>query len=521
MKYELEITKLCNNCCTTCTNKNFQNKKHKNLNKIKEEISNINKDKYNTIIVKGGEPTIHPNFFKILELIKNMNFKINLKTNAILFSQESFIKEISNYNLTEITIKIISTTKETYQKISQSTNFLYSIKGIKNLSNLINQKNTNKNFKPKINLDININKENINDLYKTIYQFSKIINIDTINIYKTPKISISKYMREIMKLHTYLSSQKIPITYNSTNESIEEYDINLGFICNNSCKFCMSIYEGQKQKFTDYKTIEEKINSFNPKTTKITLLGGEPTIHPNLIDIIKYLKNKKFLPIHIVSNGRKFSNYEFTKEILTKNIGHISISIHSHIKKTEDYLCQKNAFDEKIQGIKNILTLNNKLNLNLSITTNTVINTQNYKTIKDTITYLNNLGINNFHINFIYSRAEEGIKTSRELQPQYTQIMPYIKTIFDIKNIKITLQDFPLCILEQHLEKETFNNIFESYKNKTNRYTTKESQNITKSISYNEFDKIKISKCQNCKYNNYCEGILKDYIINHSSNEFE
>lgn len=88
----LEITNLCNKTCSYCYNKedNLSLKKHsmsENLFcKIIDEANDIGID---TIIVSGGEPTMHPQFCNMIQYIiqKNMYCKIN--SNA--YSEEKLV----------------------------------------------------------------------------------------------------------------------------------------------------------------------------------------------------------------------------------------------------------------------------------------------------------------------------------------------------------------------------------------------------------------------------------------------
>jgi MoaA/NifB/PqqE/SkfB family radical SAM enzyme len=94
-----KITYLCNDACPFCWV----------YRQRKEEVSDLSLDdliknlKYfskrfniHRVIITGGEPTLHPEFFKILEYLKCHVPAVNLLTNAINFAEEEFLSEIKN-----------------------------------------------------------------------------------------------------------------------------------------------------------------------------------------------------------------------------------------------------------------------------------------------------------------------------------------------------------------------------------------------------------------------------------------
>jgi MoaA/NifB/PqqE/SkfB family radical SAM enzyme len=48
------------------------------------------------VVLSGGEPTLHPDFFRIIEIIKQHNLSIKLLTNCVQFCQNSFLKKIKS-----------------------------------------------------------------------------------------------------------------------------------------------------------------------------------------------------------------------------------------------------------------------------------------------------------------------------------------------------------------------------------------------------------------------------------------
>ncbi|MDI6606494.1 MAG: radical SAM protein, partial [Candidatus Omnitrophota bacterium] len=91
--------------------------------------------------------------------------------------------------------------------------------------------------------------------------------------------------------------------------------------CNNCCLFC-SNPDGhwKKDDGYNYDRLAQRLMSFKGKIRDITVTGGEPTIHPDFLKIIAFLK--KELPdvgLSLLTNGRRFFYPPFAKECLELN----------------------------------------------------------------------------------------------------------------------------------------------------------------------------------------------------------
>ena len=96
-------------------------------------------------------------------------------------------------------------------------------------------------------------------------------------------------------------------------------NIDLTNRCNMNCPICFAnanqagyVYEPDFEticKMLDALRVEEPI-----KCTAVQFSGGEPTVYPKLVEVIKAAKERKFAQVQVATNGIEFSkNYEFLK----------------------------------------------------------------------------------------------------------------------------------------------------------------------------------------------------------------
>lgn len=176
------------------------------------------------------------------------------------------------------------------------------------------------------------------------------------------------------------------------------FDLKLGFKCNNNCIHCVVANKrfAGMLPFNDVKDIILTI----PEGEGVQLTGGEPSIHPQLIDILKLCKEHNHTTI-IQTNGTGFSD----KALLLscgQYINHVHIAIHSSNPEVHDEVVQQKGMWEKtIQGFKNLIDYQHSQNPSLCITTQTVLTKLNIPTLYDTFSFIQDL-LPNTHMSMTF-----------------------------------------------------------------------------------------------------------------------
>ena len=99
----LEITDKCNINCNICYSKSGTDEslRHRTLDEIEYMLDQIMLDEGMADIVQisGGEPTVHPNFFEILDLARTKNIRhLMINTNGIrIANDEGFAEKLLDY----------------------------------------------------------------------------------------------------------------------------------------------------------------------------------------------------------------------------------------------------------------------------------------------------------------------------------------------------------------------------------------------------------------------------------------
>lgn len=135
----VEITDKCNLSCPVCFAGSDPTKEHKSLEEIELIFDTIcaHEDEPDVVQISGGEPTIHPDFFEILDRAKNRPFRyLMVNTNGIKIAQdEEFVKKLATYQPNfEIYLQFDSFKKDYLKKIRGADLTEIRMKAIENLN---------------------------------------------------------------------------------------------------------------------------------------------------------------------------------------------------------------------------------------------------------------------------------------------------------------------------------------------------------------------------------------------------
>jgi sulfatase maturation enzyme AslB (radical SAM superfamily) len=236
----------------------------------------------------------------------------------------------------------------------------------------------------------------------------------------------------------------------------------------------------------------------NNPTEIIHFTGGEPTIHPQFLEVIK--KVRKRFPknkIVIATNGRRFTYQNFTKSLFKINNIRLEIVLHGPNKKLHDGITRTpGSFEQTMKGLENIFKYKNQSH---SVEIRHVLLKQNYKKLNQT-----------YHLVKKFSDIERMVTIFPEYEGRaeknidligitYSEAVPFVeKATEKWKNEfrRFHLYHFPLCVI---------NSDYWNY--------------VVRSVPREEM--IFKKECDQCIYKEYCLGIQPEYKKNIGGDEFK
>lgn len=272
--------------------------------------------------------------------------------------------------------------------------------------------------------------------------------------------------------------------------------------CNSNCTFC--IFSDTKSLLGDLASgeIKKALNSFKNKYAHVGFTGGEPTLRPDIDELVRYAKHLGY-KVELSTNGRLFVYKDFCKKMINAGVDIFFISLSAHNAQLYEALTlSRSSFSQVRAGLLNLIYFKQ------CVLTNTVITRSNYEALPKISRFLVDLGLKECQFTFgrkpcltlgdveYPNLRKSDVKVIVERTKQSIDIMTKAK-----RSVNLVL--IPFCHMkgyEKHIKpyRSKYDKvIYLKVKKDLGRYP-----NIGE---YVQFWKNEI--CNFCRYSSICEGI--------------
>ncbi|MDD4931501.1 MAG: radical SAM protein [Candidatus Colwellbacteria bacterium] len=285
-----------------------------------------------------------------------------------------------------------------------------------------------------------------------------------------------------------------------TRESYRTLFLNIGYECNNNCIFC---YEGETDSKVSYPKIslEEICQTLAAAVLEyemVVFLGAEPTLRPDFVDILRYAKDIGFKKISFSTNGRRFNDPDFARDVSASGVDCIVFSIAGGDAETHDSETRApGSFNEMVGGLRNMVKFSGGPVISVSFT----LNKGNYGTLEKAIDLLSEIGVDEVTLRNTYPLSHRTFG-KEDLIMKMSDLSGYIIGVLEKRNFfanppfRLFLQEFLPCVLPLEMRRH-----FIANRGEGNTY-------------------IRIAACSECAHSEMCSGILDTYADIYGTEEF-
>ena len=266
--------------------------------------------------------------------------------------------------------------------------------------------------------------------------------------------------------------------------------------CNIRCRHCFITPSARIIPPETITTLIDLLVRDNLPFILFVLSGGEPTLHPDFFQIVRYLVQARMPRIIIQTNAIRFADKKFFTQLPRSRSLEFFVSLPAAEQIVYDTMTCSKAYSRAIKGMA-------RLTSRYSTRLNFVVNRLNYQSLAETASFVRRR----------FSRLRTTLLISnlgcldsfdyRQLLVCYTDLLPVLRDVIRRQpEVQITLSggcSFPLCIYRQ-LGRPI---------NKHMLYLAGPCQ-----TGYDHTDRqfYKNELCRSCRYTDYCFGFASRYI---------
>ena len=180
--------------------------------------------------------------------------------------------------------------------------------------------------------------------------------------------------------------------------------------CNLKCSHCYinPIQHGKHDLDTETVTAWLKLFHDPAKKSNLVLLGGEPTLHPGLPEIVKAARRIGYESITIDTNGYLFNN--IIEKVTPEDIDYFSFSLDGPSPETNDRLRGAGCYERCVAGIRAAVEKG------FAASVIYTVSNENADELHKMIPLLQDLGVRRFFIQVIGIRGRSAQEESRDFQ---------------------------------------------------------------------------------------------------------
>ncbi len=284
----------------------------------------------------------------------------------------------------------------------------------------------------------------------------------------------------------------------AASEGPRKVIMNVTYVCNNHCTFCAV---GTRTQIDGHPVRQrEYLERYRAEGVKmVDFDGGEPTLNPELIPLIRHARAIGYERVNVTTNGRLCFYDDFARKLVRSGLTTLLFSVHGPDARTHaQQVGVAEAFEQTVGGIRNAVRLappGVELGMNITLTKG------NYEKLADVADLALSLGLRWLNIQFLtpFGRATSSVAPDAQAAADVT------RSVLDRYRDRMKLQviNLPFCFLPGY---ETFMTGDLAKLERHMIFVNNETVNLAQYLAER---RVKKPVCESCPHAVFCGGFYE------------
>jgi MoaA/NifB/PqqE/SkfB family radical SAM enzyme len=278
----------------------------------------------------------------------------------------------------------------------------------------------------------------------------------------------------------------------------EKLILNVTYVCNNHCAFCAvgtrTQVDGhptrQREHLAKYRRAGVRMVDFD---------GGEPTLNPQLVPLVRYARALGYERVNVTTNGRLCAYEAFAKRLVTSGVTTLLFSVHGPDAQTHgQQVGVAEAFEQTTAGIENCLRHapeGVELGMNVTLTRG------NFRKLGELAQLCFDLGLRWLNVQFLtpFGRATRAVNPDTRAAAEVT--MRVIDEWHD--RLRLQVINLPFCFMPGYAE------YLAGDMAKLSRHMIFVNDDDVNLADYLAARRVRTDICRSCPHSIFCGGFYE------------
>lgn len=310
---------------------------------------------------------------------------------------------------------------------------------------------------------------------------------------------------------------RLPLAGEAPQGDGAQYEIQLSHLCNNRCVFCVS-GRNTHLKRAPIVPAEEILGPLRAARAKgyrkVTILGGEPTIIPYFLDVVREAVSLGFEEIVLFSNGTRLHRPELLDAVLaTGGRFEFRFSFQGATKESHERTTKrKGSFDQLVASLDAVIARGGRATVNMCVVAS------NHEDVPKFADLLLPRGIQQLHLDMMnpYDSGIEDLTELHAVQARYGDIAPNLEAMVAAfpPGFDVHVGNLPFCVapaLAGHIH----------HAGQPTETATVNGDGLGTKDKYDDKTRLRVKKpaCASCVFDADCTGFFAAYLEQHGEGE--
>lgn len=279
-------------------------------------------------------------------------------------------------------------------------------------------------------------------------------------------------------------------------------DVILGYDCNLACDYCTITGEMRARALSTAAVVRAMREARALGYDEVALTGGEPTIRPDLVGLVRTARALGFARVKVQTNGLLLAHPPNLARLLEAGVTLVHVSIHTHVERAYEALVRRDGTYAAMARALDALVASP-----IELTVDLILKSDTWRRLPEALSWLDARGVR--QVDLWYVSLTDGNRENVGSLPRMTEVVPAMREAFALgraRGVRVRSLHVPRCLLGAA---EDVAHAHDPGRDRVMVLTPDDRFELSASKLTPQ---VHVAACEGCEHRAICPGVRPDYL---------